>query len=111
MKDLELIKKLEENVSESELISGIVETTEVANRIHVVATIDSVLLNILIDNGFSRVLVRASLIIECSLFLDAPVDYQDLPIVCYTFSRPNVIREFLPTQVQFSEQSCRSGSL
>ena len=37
--DLEKINVIQEGLSEADLISGIVETTEVANKVHVVATV------------------------------------------------------------------------
>ena len=58
--DLEKIKVIQEGLSEADLISGIVETTEVANRVHVVAKVGSIWLDTLIDNGSSRTLIRQS---------------------------------------------------
>ena len=58
--DLEKIKVIQEGLSEADLISGIVETTEVANRVHVVATVGSISLDALIDNGSLRTLIRQS---------------------------------------------------
>lgn len=58
--DLELIKTIKNSISESELISGIDETTKIENKIHVMATIHLVPLDTLTDNSSSRVLIRKS---------------------------------------------------
>lgn len=60
VENLDKIRAIEENISEADLISGVVETSEINNRVYIMANTDSVPLDKLIDNGSSCIVIRKS---------------------------------------------------
>ena len=58
--DIRDLGVIQESLTETDLISGIVETVEIANRVHILTTAYSIALDTLIDNGSARTLIRRS---------------------------------------------------